>query len=50
MKKYLVVMAAVAAALLAVSCNKEQNTPDEPQQTVAGEQITITASIPAEVS
>ena len=43
-------MAAVAAALLAVSCNKEQNTPDEPQQTVAGEQITITASIPAEVS
>jgi hypothetical protein len=50
MKKYLVIMAAVAAALLAVSCNKEQNTPDEPQQTVAGEQITITASIPAELS
>ena len=43
-------MAAVAAALLAVSCNKEQNTPDEPQQTVAEEQITITASIPAELS
>ncbi len=43
-------MAAVAATLLAASCNKEQNTPDEPQQIVAGEQITITASIPAEVS
>lgn len=43
-------MAAIAAALLAVSCNKEQNTPDEPQQIVAGEQITITASIPAELS
>ena len=50
MKKYFVIMAAVAAALLAVSCNKEQNTPDEPQQTVAGEQITITASIPADLS
>ena len=50
MKKYLVIMAAVAAALLAVSCNKEQNTPDGPQQPVAGEQITITASIPADLS
>ncbi|MCR5519904.1 MAG: hypothetical protein K6F21_06195, partial [Bacteroidales bacterium] len=51
MKKFLVIIAAVAATLFAVACNKEQNAPDEPQQQIAaGEQITINASIPADIT
>ena len=50
MKKiYIIALAALAASLFAVSCNKEQNAPDEPQ-VVETEQVTITATIPADLS
>ena len=53
MKKYLI-MAAFAAAFVAVSCSKEQNNdvqqPVEVGQPIEAEQITITATIPAELS
>ena len=49
MKKYYFVLAAVAAMLSAVACNKEQNTPDnsEPSE---GQEVTIKVTIPEDLS
>ena len=56
MKKiYIIALAALAASLFAVSCNKEQNAPDETAQqqeitTTEGQPVTIKATIPAEIT
>lgn len=52
MKKYQIILAALAAMLLAASCNKEQNTTEEPvvQEITEGEVVTIQASIPDDFS
>ena len=49
MKKYYLILAAVAAMLSAVGCNKEQNTPDNPEP-VEGQEVTIKVTIPEELS
>ena len=49
MKKYYFVLAAVAAMLSAVACNKEQNTPDN-SEPAEGQEVTIKVTIPEDLS
>ena len=50
MKKIVLILAAFAATLFAISCNKEQNTPDESAQLQENELVTIKVAIPDELS
>ncbi|MBR5925109.1 MAG: hypothetical protein IKZ60_06550 [Bacteroidales bacterium] len=49
MKKYYFILAAVAAMLSAVSCNKEQNTTDN-SEPAEGQEVTIKVTIPEDLS
>ncbi|MBR5925028.1 MAG: hypothetical protein IKZ60_06140 [Bacteroidales bacterium] len=49
MKKYYFILAAIAAMLSAVACNKEQNTPDN-SEPVEGQEVTIKVTIPEDLS